>query len=167
MYSVFNNNRMGMVPTGPWELPEIIDAKVDYGVVPMPTFGGDEVTISGPDTWMLFDNGKAKAAAAKEFVKWLSQPEQDAEWDVKAGSLPLRKSTAQQAVWTDHVKEIEGLQTFVDVLENAKVRPTIQNYPQLSEAMGKAIASVLLGQASTNEALQRAVDGGNAAAAKG
>ena len=167
MYSVFNNNRMGMVPTGPWELPEIIDSKIDYGVVPMPTFGGDEVTISGPDTWMLFDNGKEKAAAAKEFVKWLTQPEQDAVWDVKAGSLPLRKSTAEQPVWKDNVNSVEGLQTFVDVLENARVRPTIQNYPQVSEAMGKAIASVLLGQASTDEALKRAVDGGNAALAKG
>jgi multiple sugar transport system substrate-binding protein len=167
MYSVFNNNRMGMIPTGPWELPEIIDSKIDYGVVPMPTFGGGEVTISGPDTWMLFDNGKAKVAAAKEFVKWLTQPEQDAVWDVKAGSLPLRASTAKQTVWTDHVKEIEGLQVFVDVLENARVRPTIQNYPKLSLAMGKAITSVLLGQATADEALQRAVDGGNAAAAKG
>jgi multiple sugar transport system substrate-binding protein len=167
MYSVFNNNRMGMVPTGPWELPEIIDSKIDYGVVPMPTFGGDDVTISGPDTWMLFDNGKAKAAAAKEFVKWLTQPEQDAVWDVKAGSLPLRASSAKQTVWTDHVKEIEGLQTFVDVLADARVRPTIQNYPKLSEAMGKAIASVLLGQASPQDALKSAVDGGNAAIAKG
>jgi multiple sugar transport system substrate-binding protein len=167
MYSVFNNNRMGMVPTGPWELPEIIDSKIDYGVVPMPTFGGDEVTISGPDTWMLFDNGKDRVAAAEEFAKWLTQPEQDAVWDVKAGSLPLRESSAKQAVWTDHAKETEGLQTFVDVLKVAKVRPTIQNYPKLSEAVGKAIASVLLGQASADEALKSAVDGGNAALAKG
>ena len=166
MYGVFNNGRMGMVPTGPWQLPEIIDNKVDYGVVPMPTFGGEPVTISGPDTWMVFDNGDDRAAAAKEFVRWLTQPEQDAVWDVKAGSLPLRASSAEQPVWTDHVKEVEGLQTFVDVLENARVRPVIQQYPQVSEAMGKAIASVLLGQASPDEALQSAVDGGNAALEK-
>jgi ABC-type glycerol-3-phosphate transport system substrate-binding protein len=42
----------------------------------------------------------------------------------------------------------------------------IQQYPQVSEAMGKAIASVLLGQASPDEALQSAVDGGNAALEK-
>jgi multiple sugar transport system substrate-binding protein len=27
MYQVFNSNRMGMVPTGPWELPQIMEAK--------------------------------------------------------------------------------------------------------------------------------------------
>ncbi len=163
MYAVFNNGRMGMVPTGPWQLPEIVDNKVDYGVVPMPTYDGEPVTISGPDTWMVFDNGDDRAAAATEFVRWLTQPEQDAVWDVKAGSLPLRSTTAEQAVWTDHVKELEGLDTFVEVLENARVRPVIEAYPQVSEAMGKAIASVLLGQADAAEAQKSAVDGGNAA----
>lgn len=163
MYGVFNNGRMGMVPTGPWQLPEIIENKVDYGVVPMPTYDGQPVTISGPDTWMIFDNGDAKVKAAEEFVRWLTQPEQDAVWDVKAGSLPLRKSSSEQAVWTDHVKEVEGLDTFVEVLENARVRPVIEAYPKVSEAFGKAIASVLLGQADAAKAQQSAVDGGNAA----
>ena len=163
MYGVFNNGRMGMVPTGPWQLPEIIENKVDYGVVPMPTYDGQPVTISGPDTWMIFDNGDAKVKAAEEFVRWLTQPEQDAVWDVKAGSLPLRKSSSEQAVWTDHVKEVEGLDTFVEVLQNARVRPVIEAYPEVSEAFGKAIASVLLGQADAAKAQQSAVDGGNAA----
>jgi multiple sugar transport system substrate-binding protein len=163
MYQVLMSGRMGMVPTGPWQLPDIIDAKLDYGVAPMPTFGGEEVTISGPDAWMLFDNGDARSQAAIEFVRWLTQPEQDATWDVEAGSLPLRASTAEQAVWQDHVKEIEGLQTFVDVLEDARVRPTIEAYPQVSEAVGQAVAGVLLGQKSPAEALDGAVSGGNEA----
>jgi multiple sugar transport system substrate-binding protein len=163
MYRVFNSNRMGMVPTGPWELPEIIQSKVDYGVVPMPTFNGKPVTISGPDTWMLFNNGEAKAKAAQEFVQWLTQPSQDARWDVDAGSLPLRRSTAAQAVWKDHVAELPGLSTFVDVLNEARVRPVIKAYPKISEALGQSIAGTLLGQQAPPSALQKAVDGGNKA----
>ena len=163
MYQVFLNGRMGMVPTGPWQLPDIIDGKVDYGVVPMPVFEGEPVTISGPDTWMVFDNGEAKAKAATEFVRWLTQPEQDVFWDVEAGSLPLRASTAEQPAWQDHVKGVEGLQTFVDVLEEARVRPVIQSYPQVSEAIGQAITAVLLGQAAPAEALEQAVAAGNEA----
>jgi multiple sugar transport system substrate-binding protein len=165
MYSVFNANRMGMVPTGPWELPEIIDAKVDYGVVPMPTFDGKAVTIAGPDTWMLFDNGDARAKAAQEFVQWLTQPAQDARWDVAAGSLPLRKSTSEQDVWKQNVEKIEGLGTFVDALANARVRPVIESYPKISEALGQSIAGVLLGQQSPAGALDKAVKGGNKALA--
>jgi len=163
MYRVFNNGRMGMVPTGPWELPDIIRAKVDYGVVPMPTYDGKPVTISGPDGWMLFDNGKARSAAVTEFSKWLSQPEQDAVWDIDAGSLPLRHSSAEQAVWKDHAEQVAGVQDFVDVLDSARVRPVIKAYPKLSEAFGQAIAGVLLGQKSPQDGLKAAVDGGNKA----
>jgi multiple sugar transport system substrate-binding protein len=163
MYEVFNSNRMGMVPTGPWELPQIMEAKVDYGVVPMPTFNGKPVTIAGPDTWMLFDNGDDRARAAQEFVQWLTAPTQDARWDVAAGSLPLRRTTAQQEVWTQHVAKIEGLSTFVDALGNARVRPVVQSYPKISEALGQSITGALLGQQSPSDALNKAVEGGNKA----
>jgi multiple sugar transport system substrate-binding protein len=163
MYQVFNSNRMGMVPTGPWELPQIREAKVDYGVVPMPTFNGKPVTIAGPDTWMLFNNGDDRARAAQEFVQWLTDPAQDAQWDVAAGSLPLRRSTAAQDVWKQHVAKIEGLSTFVDALANARVRPVVQAYPKISEALGQSITGTLLGQQSPPDALSKAVSGGNKA----
>jgi multiple sugar transport system substrate-binding protein len=163
MYRVFNSGRMGMVPTGPWELPDILRAKIDYGVVPMPTYDGSPVTISGPDAWMLFDNGSARSAAAIEFAKWLSQPAQDAVWDIDAGSLPLRHSSAEQAVWKRHAAKVAGVQDFVAVLDDARVRPVIKAYPKMSEALGQAIAGVLLGQQSPEEALDAAVAGGNKA----
>jgi multiple sugar transport system substrate-binding protein len=163
MYQVFNSNRMGMVPTGPWELPQIVEAKVDYGVVPLPTFNRKPVTIAGPDTWMLFDNGDDRARAAQKFVQWLTAPVQDARWDVAAGSLPLRRSTAAQDVWKQHVAELEGLSTFVDALANARVRPVVQSYPKISEALGQSITGALLGQESPADALNKAVKGGNKA----
>jgi multiple sugar transport system substrate-binding protein len=163
MYRVFNSNRMGMVPTGPWELPDIISSKVDYGVAPLPTFSGKPVTIAGPDTWMLFDNGSARARAAQEFVQWLTDPAQDARWDVEAGSLPLRRSTAAQDVWKQHVAKVDGLSTFVEALNNARVRPVIEPYPKISAALGQSIAGTLLGQDSPPDALDKAVKGGNKA----
>ena len=163
MYRVFNDGRMGMVPTGPWELPDILSAKVDYGVVPMPTYGGKAVTISGPDTWMLFNNGAQKSAAATAFAEWLTQPKQDAVWDIDAGSLPLRHSSAQQAVWKAHTAKVTGVEQFVEALDTARVRPVIKNYPELSEAFGQAITGVLLGQKSPQSALSAAVSGGNKA----
>jgi multiple sugar transport system substrate-binding protein len=163
LYRVFNNGRMAMVPTGPWELPDILTAKVDFGVVPMPTYSGKPVTISGPDTWMLFDNGDARAKAAIEFAKWLSQPAQDARWDVEAGSLPLRASTARQPAWKNHAKDLPGVDRFVAVLPDARVRPVVEAYPKISEALGHSIAGVLLGQQQPAAAAAAAVAGGNKA----
>ena len=69
MYQVFLGGRMAMVATGPWQLPDIMDAGVDYDVVPLPSYTGRPVTISGPDTWTVFDNGSARSRAAVEFVR--------------------------------------------------------------------------------------------------
>jgi multiple sugar transport system substrate-binding protein len=82
---------------------------------------------------------------------------------VEAGSLPLRRSTAEQPAWRDHVKEVAGLETFVDALADARVRPGLQAYPKLSEAVGRAISAVLLGQKDPQSALDEAVKGANEA----
>lgn len=158
LYQVFLGGRMGMVATGPWQLPELIDAKLDYGVVPLPSYSGKPVTISGPDTWTVFDNGKAKVKAATEFVAWMAEPAQDIQWDMKGGSLPITKATAELPQWTKHSAETNGLDVFVKALDTAKVRPTITTYPQISQNLGQAIAAVLLGKQSPADALKQAVD---------
>jgi multiple sugar transport system substrate-binding protein len=145
-----------MVVTGPWQLPDFIEAKTGFGVVPLPTFG-EALTISAPDTWTLFDNGKARSKAAIEFVQWLNSPEQDATWVTQAGSLPLRKGTAEQPAWKDYQDKTPGLSVFVAGLEGARTKPTIAAYPQVSEAVGQALVAVLLKRSSPQDALQKAV----------
>lgn len=88
MYQVFLSGRMGMVPTGPWQLPDIVQAKVDHHVVPLPSYSGRPLTISGPDTWTAFDNGSARVAATRTFLTWLMQPAQDVQWDIQAEQPP-------------------------------------------------------------------------------
>ncbi|MFF0344278.1 ABC transporter substrate-binding protein [Kribbella sp. NPDC004875] len=158
LYQVFLGGRMGMVATGPWQLPELKENGVEYGVAPLPSYSGKPVTISGPDTWTVFDNGKAKVQAATEFVRWLAEPQQDLQWDIKGGSLPITKATADLPAWKQHSGATNGLDVFVKALDTAKVRPTIPAYPQISQHVGEAIAAVLLGKQSPKDAIQQAVD---------
>jgi multiple sugar transport system substrate-binding protein len=161
LYQVFLGGRMGMVATGPWQLPELKDNGLEYGVVPLPSYSGKPLTISGPDTWTVFDNGKAKVKAATEFVTWLAKPEQDIQWDMKGGSLPITKATAELPEWKKHSTETNGLDVFVTALETAKVRPTIPAYPQISQHLGQAIVAVLLGKQSPDDAIKQAVEQSN------
>jgi multiple sugar transport system substrate-binding protein len=167
MYRVFMNGRMGMVPTGPWQLPEIVESKVDYGVAPLPSYDGKPSTISGPDAWMLFDNGDARTKAAEEFVRWLTQPKQDARWDIDAGSLPLRRSTATEPRWTEHAKSVEGVSVFVEALNTARARPPVVQYPKMSTAIGRQIAATLLRSTTPEKAAADAVGGANDALGEG
>lgn len=163
MYRVFLSGRMGMSVTGPWQLPDIRQAKVDYHVAPLPSFSGRPVTISGPDTWTVFDNGSARVKAARTFVNWLARPAQDVRWDVEAGSLPLSRDAQAVPRWKRETREIEGLGVFTEALETARVRPVHPAYPQISQALGKALTSVLIGRSSPRSAMRACADEANAA----
>ncbi|MFJ8822665.1 ABC transporter substrate-binding protein [Streptomyces sp. NPDC102467] len=155
MYQVFQAGRMGMVVTGPWQLPDIRAAKIDHHVVPLPSYSRRPMTIAGPDTWTVFDNGPARVRAARTFVTWLTQPAQDVRWDVEAGSLPLSRPTAALPAWRAQDAKTEGLSVFTRALDSARVRPVHPAYPQISQALGQAISAVLLGRSSPAEALRR------------
>lgn len=163
MYQVFASGRMGMVVTGPWQLPDIREAKVDYAVVPLPSYSGKPITISGPDTWTVFDNGEARAQAARTFVSWLAQPEQDVQWDVQAGSLPLSRRSEAMPAWQAQAADTEGLDVFTKALETARVRPVHPAYPQVSTALGQAVVSVLLGKSTPAQAMRRCAGDARAA----
>ena len=64
------------------------------------------------------------------------------------GDLPIRTSVGQdQTVLTKLNENVPGTATFVENLSNVKkVRPTVEQYPDVSEALGQAIMSVMLGK---------------------
>jgi multiple sugar transport system substrate-binding protein len=161
---VFNAGKLGMAIAGPWALPEYVEAGIDYGVAYLPSFTDEHTTIAGPDVWAIFDHGdEARSKAAIEFVSWFTEPEQNLKWDQPSGSLPTRKDVTELPGYSAYLKSLPHLDTFVQNLKNAQVRPPIPQYPEISKAMGKAVGEMLYGTSSPEDALAGAVDGGNAA----
>ena len=69
----------------------------------------------------------------------------------------MRKSELKQPAYKTFVKKYKGIDTFVANLANAKkVRPMTDKYPRISEAIGQAVQSVLLGKAQPQAALDEA-----------
>jgi multiple sugar transport system substrate-binding protein len=163
--NLFNSGKIGMIVTGPWDLAGF--PNIDYGVQIMPAFpGGDHETISGPDNWVLFDNGPARAQAAFDFISWLTAPEQDIRYALACGHLPLRASELELPEFKQYLDKYPGIQMFVENEKNAlKARPVTPKYPRVSEALGQAIVSVLLGKADAQTALDQAAEAVNAALA--
>jgi multiple sugar transport system substrate-binding protein len=152
--NVFNSGRIAMLYTGPWDLSSF--PNVDYGVQILP---GDRnhQTISGPDNWVLFDNGKDRVNAAWTFMKWLSSTKEHLNWALGTGDLPIRASELKQPKFKAYTKKYRGIGTFVNNLKNAKkVRPVDARYPRMSEAVGLAVQGVLLGKADPKKALDDA-----------
>ena len=152
--NLFNSGKIAMLFTGPWDLSSFPD--VDYGVQVLP---GDlnHQTISGPDQWVLFNNGSERTQAAWTFLKWFTSPQQALIWSTQTGDLPIRASETQLPGYDAYVKKYPGVSVFVQNEANAvKARPVIANYNEVSQAMGQAIEAVLLGKGQPQQELDQA-----------
>jgi multiple sugar transport system substrate-binding protein len=71
-----------------------------------------------------------------------------------------------KAVVDELNKNVPGTATFVENLNNVKtVRPQVEQYPAISEALGQAIVSVMLGKEQPAAALDTAAQAADAALA--
>ena len=152
--NLFNSGRIGMLYTGPWDLSGF--PKVHFGVQILPADKNHQ-TISGPDNWVLFNNGTARSNAAWTFISWFTGPKQSLQWSTLTGDLPIRQSDAKLPGYSAFISRYPGDAMFVKNLANAvQVRPVTPLYPKISAAIGQAVQSVLLGKAQPQAALDSA-----------
>jgi multiple sugar transport system substrate-binding protein len=154
--NLFNSGRIGMLVTGPWDLSAF--PNVHYGVQIMPSFpgtSGGHQTISGPDNWVIFNNGTSAVSNAEKFLLWLTAPAQVKAWSLATGDLPTRRSVATAPGFTTQMDTaLPGVDTFITNLGNVKqARPQIPTYPQISQVLGTMVVSVLLGKQTPQAAL--------------
>jgi multiple sugar transport system substrate-binding protein len=168
--NLFNSGKIGMLVTGPWDLSSF--PNVDYGVQVMPSYPGaadGHQTISGPDNWVVFNDGGGQVSAAEQFLLWLTAPAQVKAFSLATGDLPTRTSVADAPGFDSQMnKLLPGVDTFIDNLANVKqARPQIPQYPQISTILGNMVVSVLLGKSTPQAALASAASQVNAALAAG
>jgi multiple sugar transport system substrate-binding protein len=162
---LMNSGKVAMLVTGPWDLSSLTD--IDYDVQKMPTFAGSSgghQTIAGPDNWVVFNNGDKRKQAALDFVKWLTAPEQVKAFSLGTGDLPIRTSVGSDNAVLDKLNQnVPGTAAFVENLNNVKkVRPQVEQYPAISESLGQAIVSVMLGKEEPKAALDGAAQAADA-----
>jgi multiple sugar transport system substrate-binding protein len=154
---LFTSGHLGMFVTGPWEVPVLQESGVQWGDQILPGYNGDHQTVSGPDNWVILDHGSDRVDASIEFLTWLTAPEQELKWMLVTGSLPVRPSIMDLPGYQEYLDKYPGIQTMADNLENAKnAMPTLTQWPRIVNALGESIASVLLGRAQPQEALDEA-----------
>jgi multiple sugar transport system substrate-binding protein len=157
--NLFNSGKIGMLVTGPWDLSSFPNAH--YGVQVMPSYpgtGGGHQTISGPDNWVIFNNGAGRVATAEKFLLWLTAPAQVRYFSLATGDLPIRQSVANSAGFSQAMdKALPGVDTFIANLGNVRqARPQIPTYPKISQVLGTMVVSVLLGKTAPQAALASA-----------
>jgi multiple sugar transport system substrate-binding protein len=153
---VFNSGHIGMLWTGPWDLEQIRQGGQPYGVQILPADQNHQ-TISGPDNWVLFNNGSARVNAAWEFMKWFNSPAVELKWCLMTGDLPVRAATTKLPGYRQFLAKYPGVGVWANNLNNAvQARPVTPIYPKISTVVGQAVQSVLLGKAQPQAALSQA-----------
>ena len=160
--TLFNSGKLGMIITGPWDLSSF--PNVHYGVQIMPSWapGGSHQTISGPDNWVIFNNGPARVKASLEFLQFLTSPASLLQNSMATGDLPTKLSVQSMPGFADFNTKFPGAGVFAANLKNVEqARPQITQYPRISAALGREVVSALLGQASPQAALNSAATQAN------
>ena len=160
--TLFNSGKLGMIITGPWDLSSF--PNVHYGVQIMPSWnpGGSHQSISGPDNWVVFNNGSARVQASLEFLQFLTTPANLLQNSMATGDLPTKLSVQNLPGFAHFNTKFPGAGVFAANLKNVEqARPQIAQYPRVSAALGREVVAALLGQASPQAALNSAAQQAN------
>lgn len=150
VFAPFIQEDVGIVFSGDWAISAIKSGNPDleFGIAPLPV-GKEAATILGGYNLAINKNSK-NADQAWEFIQWLSSKEQE-------GLLPEynRISARKDVVESNFVEENPIYQVFIQETVNSKSRPVVTQWQQIQTYMGDAFASVILGEATPQEALDK------------
>jgi len=145
---------------------------VDLGVAPVPGIPGKvpegSPGVYGRSLWIMSDRPEAERDAAWAFIKWLMEPEQQAEWFAGSGYLPVRNSAYDLPAAKDIIAKYPQFEIPADLFAKAATTtaalgPLLGPFQQVRNAVRSAIESMLSGNASADEAMAAAVKESNAA----
>jgi multiple sugar transport system substrate-binding protein len=156
--NAFLTGNVAMEINGPWSIPTIrTQSKVDLGIAPLPMYKRKATNIGGTVN-IMFKTTEERQKATWEFMKYFSGTEAQAELGVKAGFIPVRKSSLQQPIWKEYVKEFPDIQVHIDSYEFGRYRPYgIVTYDEISQILSRHLQAALYQKESSKEALDKAV----------
>jgi sn-glycerol 3-phosphate transport system substrate-binding protein len=140
---------------------------VTIGVAPMPgPTGKGGVLVGGAALYMPVKSPPEKQAAAWKLIKFLNEPENQAEWSVATGYVPIRKSALDEPVLKDAWAKTPELRVAYDQLvsgvENvATAGPVIGPYDAVRVGVVNAMNAMLTQGVDPKTALRNAAGKAN------
>ncbi|MBW4663407.1 MAG: ABC transporter substrate-binding protein [Chroococcus sp. CMT-3BRIN-NPC107] len=153
----FLAGKVAMQITGPWTLGQLQATGVDFDVFPIPTKLKPATAIGGENLFVFKSNPKQEAAALK-FAQFVLGEEFQTQWAINTGYLPINIKARLSAQYQTFVAQHPAVKVFLDQAKYGRSRPIFPRYSRLSESLGRALESVLLGKSTPESALKTAQD---------
>jgi sn-glycerol 3-phosphate transport system substrate-binding protein len=126
-----------------------------------PKDGGN--IIGGASVYILKSRPPAEQQAAWEFVKYSTSAPVQAQWQADTGYYPVRKAAYNEPVSKEWVGKYPQFNTAVDQIRAVPINRITQGavfgvFPQARQRIESAIEEVLLGQAPSQDSLNKAAE---------
>ncbi len=145
--------KVAMQLTGSWTLAQFKASNLDFGVFPIPVSQRPATNIGGENLF-VFKTTPEQEKAAFKFIEYVLSEEFQTEWAMGTGYLPMNLKSRQSAKYQEFVKKDPAMKVFLDQAQYGRSRPIFSGYNRVSESLGRAIESVMLGKSSPQEALK-------------
>ncbi len=132
------------------------NAPFDFGVAMLPAKVQRGAPTGGGNFYLFKDASTEQKAAAVEFVKWITAPDQAARWTIATGYVAPRADAWETDALKDYVKKIPGALVARNQLEFAVSELTTYENQRVLKILNDALSSAITGQKSAQEALTQA-----------
>jgi len=104
----------------------------------------------------LFKTTSEREQAAFTFAEYVMGEAFQTKWAMETGYLPVNLKARQSEAYQAFLKQQPQVRVFLDQAQSGRSRPIFPGYSRISESLGRAIESVLLGKSSPQAALEKA-----------
>jgi multiple sugar transport system substrate-binding protein len=130
----------------------------EIAVAPLPANRERAVFIAGTNVVLFAGHDRGTTEGAWEFVKWFTEPEQQARWFAGTGYLPVTEAALDHRAARHRMSESRGLEEVIDQLGYARFEPQISAWYNGREFLSEAVEIALYGRMGPQEALSRAAE---------
>ena len=152
----FIAGKAAMMLNGPWQIPSLQKAKVNFGVASFPINKPGQTSTAplGGEAWTVPQTGnKAKMSKAAEFVKCMNTDENQMQRAKDGGLVPTKLALADK-----FKTEVPAMAGFVDAVAHARARTGKlgEKWPDTAKVIYTGMQLVLTGKAAPADAMAKA-----------
>jgi ABC-type glycerol-3-phosphate transport system substrate-binding protein len=144
-------------------LEEGIGGRFNWAISALPRKEGVEpVTVLFGPNIALFKHNEARQRAAWRFINYFTRPEITAEWAMKTGYLPVRRSALKVPAFQEYLQADPRNRALLDILEVARPEPNVDGWQQVRVLAEQAMTKVIRGVTDAHTAAQELTREANA-----
>jgi multiple sugar transport system substrate-binding protein len=145
--------KVAMQLTGPWTLGEFQASGKDFDVFPIP-IGKRPATVIGGENLYILKTTPERQNAAFEFAKYVISEDFQTELALGTGYLPINIKSRQSPKYLEFAKKQPAVKVFLNQAKFGRSRPVFPGYNRISDNLGRAIESVVMGKSTPEDALK-------------